>query len=51
MVILAWTAIAAAGLSSLILWTRYRPRKADDLGVVSTQWLAEHRLGRWGSEP
>ena len=43
---IVWVGIAAAGLLSVVVWSRYRTRKDPDLGVVSHQWLAEHRLGR-----
>lgn len=50
MVMLAWVAIAAVGIGLLIAWSRFRRQKDTDLGVVTHQWLAEHRLGRWGSD-
>jgi hypothetical protein len=43
---LLWVALAAAGLVSLIVRSRYRSRKASDLGTVSHQWLSEQRLRR-----
>jgi hypothetical protein len=51
-VTLTWTAIGVS-LGVILLatvWSRLRAPKAADHGVISDQWLAEHRNGPLDSQ-
>jgi hypothetical protein len=42
-----WTAVAvgvAGAILALVMW-RFRRERQSDMGAVSRQWVAEHRLG------